>query len=91
MSTRVNLVLLMSLVLCALSLVNSQYQARRLFIELERAQSLSRQYEVQWTQLRLDQSTLAKSARIESHAAQELGMVPVSPERTQYLTKAGLK
>jgi cell division protein FtsL len=46
------------MIACALSLINSQYQARRLFIELEREQSLSKQYELQWTQLKLDQSTL---------------------------------
>jgi len=36
--TRVNLLLLAVLVACALSLVTSRHQARRLFVELERAQ-----------------------------------------------------
>ena len=40
MSERLTLALLAALVLCALSLVNAQYQARQLFIELERAQTL---------------------------------------------------
>ncbi|MES2073137.1 MAG: cell division protein FtsL [Pseudomonadota bacterium] len=91
MSTRLNLALAAALMLSALSLVNAQYQARRLFIELERAQSLSKQYELQWTQLKLDQSTFGKHARIEANAGKELGMVPVTPERTQYLTAGGLK
>ncbi len=86
MSTRFNLILSIILVLCALSLINAQYQARRLFIELERAQSASRQYELTWTQLKLDQSTFGKHSRIEAVASQELGMIPVSPDRTQYLT-----
>ena len=39
MSGRINFILTTLLVLCALLLVNAQYQARRLFIELERAQT----------------------------------------------------
>lgn len=91
MSGRLNFLLAMMLISCALALVNSQYQARRLFIELERAQGVGRQYELQWTQLKLDQSTFGKHARIEAAASRELNMVAVTPERTQYLTAAGLK
>jgi len=91
MSTRLNLLLAAVLMFSALSLVNSQYQARRLFIELERAQSLSKQYELQWAQLKLDQSTYGKHARIEENAGKEMGMVPVTPDRTQYLTAGGSK
>lgn len=86
MSTRLNLLLGLLLVISALSLINSQYQARRLFIEIERAQTLSQQYEVEWTQLKLDQSTFGKHARIEAVASKELGMSHVTPDRTQYLT-----
>ena len=89
MSGRINIVLTALLVLCALSLVNSQYQARRLFIELERAQQASRQLEIEWSQLQLDQSTLAKHARIEANARRDLGMVPVTPARTQYINMGG--
>ncbi|MFZ6872602.1 cell division protein FtsL [Undibacterium sp. Di27W] len=85
MSTRLNIFLATALIACALSLINSQYQARRLFIELEREQSLSKQYELQWTQLKLDQSTFGKHARIEASAARDLNMVVVTPDRTQYL------
>lgn len=85
MNTRINILLAIALILCALSLINSQYQARRLFIELESEQSLSKQYELQWTQLKLDQSAYGKHSRIEATATQELNMVPVTPERTQYL------
>lgn len=86
MSGRINALLTVALVLCALSLVNAQYQARRLFIELERAQASARQLEIEWAQLQLDQSTLAKHARIEANARRDLNMVAVTPDRTQYLT-----
>lgn len=85
MNARFNLFLGMTLVVCALALIQSQYLARRQFIELERAQTLSRQYELEWTQLKLDQSTFGKHSRIEAVASKELDMVPVSPSRTQYL------
>jgi cell division protein FtsL len=91
MSVRLNVALAAALMLCALSLVNSQYQERRLFIELERAQTLTRQYELEWTQLKLDQSTYGKHARIEANATSDLGMVPVTPDRTQYLTAGAAK
>lgn len=85
MSGRINTVLTIALVACALSLVNAQYKHRSLFIELERAQSAARQLEIEWSQLQLDQSTLGKHARIEENARRNLTMVPVTPNRTQYL------
>lgn len=86
MSGRINFVLTVALVACALSVVNAQYKARRLFIELERAQAAARQLDIEWAQLQLDQSTLGKSARIETSARNDLNMVSVTPARTQYLT-----
>lgn len=86
MSGRISAILTIALVACALSVVNAQYQARRLFIELERAQSAARQLDIEWAQLQLDQSTLGKNARIETNARRDLNMVPVTPARTQYLT-----
>jgi cell division protein FtsL len=90
MGTRINLVLGLILVMCSLSLINSQYKARRLFNDLERTQAKSKQYELEWTQLKLDQSTFGKHSRIESVASNDLGMVPVAPGRTQYLTAGAL-
>jgi cell division protein FtsL len=86
MSNRLSLLLTVLLVTCALALVNTQYQARQLFIELERAQAQSRQLDIEWAQLQLDQSTLGKNSRIEASARRELGMVPLTPNRTQYMT-----
>ena len=86
MSGRINAIFAVTLVLCALSLVNAQYQARRLFIELERSQSVARQLEVEWSQLQLDQSRLGLHSRIDALAHKDLNMVPVTPERTEYLT-----
>jgi len=87
MSGKINAVLLTLLVGCALSLVNAQYQARHLFIELERSQAKARQLDIDWAQLQLDQSTLGKHARIEEIARRDLNMTPLTPNRTQYLTE----
>jgi cell division protein FtsL len=86
MSGRLTLLLTAALVLCALSLVNAQYKARHLFIELERVQGASRQLDIDWAELQLDQSTLGKHSRIEAAARNDLHMVAVTPARTQYLT-----
>jgi len=84
-SGRLDLFLAIALVLCALSLVNAQYQARRLFIEFERIQAHAKQLDIEWAQLQLDQSTLGKHARIEANARRDLNMVALTPARTQYL------
>jgi cell division protein FtsL len=87
MSGKVNFVLLALLVGCALSLVNAQYRARHLKIDLEAMQQQGRQLDIDWAQLQLDQSTLGKNARIEQIARTDLGMTPLTPARTQYLTE----
>ena len=87
MSVKVNVLLNTLLVGCALSGVNARYQARHLLIELERLQQHARQLDVDWDQLQLDQSRLAKNDRIEQIARAELNMAPLTPARTQYLTE----
>ena len=86
MSGRISMLVTLLLVVSALSLVVAQYQGRRLFIELERAQTVARQLDIEWSQLQLDQSTLGKHARIEAGAHSDLNMVPVTAARTQYIT-----
>jgi cell division protein FtsL len=87
MSGKLNIVLTALLVACALSVVNAQYKARHLFIELDKLEQQARQLDIDWSQLQLDQSTLGKNARIEQIARTELNMVPLTPARTQYLTE----
>ena len=87
MSGKINMVLAAVLVMCALSLVNAQYQARNLFIELGKLEQQAKQLDIDWAQLQLDQSTLGKNARIEQIARTDLNMTPLTPARTQYLTE----
>jgi cell division protein FtsL len=71
---KVNIVLSSLLVLCALAMVTSQHEARKLFTELTREQDLAKQMDVEWGQLQLEQSTWAMHARIEKIASGYLQM-----------------
>jgi cell division protein FtsL len=86
MRQRLNPLLALGLVLCALMLVNSQHQVRQLFIELERAQEKTRQLEIEAKELELKQSTLGQHARIEASAKRDLNMILLTPANTMYLT-----
>jgi len=76
---RLNAILLLIAVACALSVVSSNHKARKLFIELEREQARMRELEVEWGQLQLEQSTWAAHARVEKIARDKLGMKPPAP------------
>ena len=80
---RLNLILLAILVACALSVVTSQHKARKLYVELQKEQELARQFEVEWGQLQLEQSTWAMPARIETIASGQLKMRVPPPSRVQ--------
>ncbi|HXF67165.1 MAG TPA: cell division protein FtsL [Burkholderiales bacterium] len=71
---RLNLLLAAVLVACALALVTSQHEARKLYVELQKEQEIARELEVEWGRLQLEQSTWATHARIEKLAVQALGM-----------------
>lgn len=87
--TRLNFILLAALTACALALVTSQHQARKLYVELQKEQDLARQIEVEWGQLQLEQSTWATHARVEKLAIQALGMRVPPASRIQTLAPAG--
>jgi len=71
---RVNLLLLVAVVACALGVITSQHQARKLFAGLEGEQAAARKLGEEWTQLQLEQGTWATNKRVESVASKQLGM-----------------
>jgi cell division protein FtsL len=87
MTGKINVVLTVLLVGCALSVVNARYQRNHLVNDIEKLATQQRQLDIDWTQLQLDQSTLGKNERIEQIARVNLNMTPLSPARTQYLTE----
>jgi cell division protein FtsL len=88
MMVRLNLLLLAVLVACAVSLVTSRHQARKLFVELEREQAQSRAYDVEYGQLQLEQSTWATPGRIEKVAREQLRMQVPGAGRIQVIDGA---
>jgi cell division protein FtsL len=76
---RFNFILLLIAVICALSAVNANHRARKLFIQLEAEQKRMRELDVEWGQLQLEQSTQASHSRIEKIAREKLGMKPPAP------------
>lgn len=84
--TRLNVVLALLLVVCALGLVTSQHRARRQFVDLEHAQNQAKQLEVRWDQLQLDQTGLATASLIDAKARRGLAMQQISPQRTLHLS-----
>ena len=85
MMLRVNLVLLAALIACALSLVTSRHQARKLFIDLEREVAQTRAYDIEYGQLQIEQSTWAMPARVERVAREQLRMQLPTPDRVEML------
>lgn len=86
--TRLNLLLTLILIACALSVVTSQHNARKLFVELEKEQELARQLAVEWGQLQLEQSTWAMHARVEKIASGQLRMRVPDASRIQIISPA---
>lgn len=85
--SRLDFLLLLAVTGCALSVVNSTYQQRHVFIELDRAMAQQRQLAQEWSRLQYEQSALSKTSRIEDVAHNQLSMDAVSPGRTQYLDR----
>lgn len=82
---RLSLVLAIALMLSALSLVTARFQWRQLYVLSDRLQDTERQLDTDWRRLQLERAELARHARIDQIARNELSLIPGSPERTLYL------
>jgi cell division protein FtsL len=80
--SRINFLLVAAVVLCALLLITSQHKARKLLNELELEQEKTKQLDVEWGQLQLEQSTWAAQSRVEKLARERLHMLTPDPRRT---------
>lgn len=86
--SRLNVLLLLSLMASALYLVNVQYQSRRLFSELDRANAQGRRLTVEYERLEVEKRAQATSARVERLAKGHLDMRAVTPAITIYVDVA---
>jgi cell division protein FtsL len=83
--TRLNLVLLVTLMVSALYVVRTQYEARRLFGEIERATATARRLELEHQALEIQRRAQATPSRIEKLAKDRLAMRPANPAITEYV------
>lgn len=86
--TRLNLILFFALMFSALGLVNAQHKARKLYIELEQLNQTEKQYNQEYGQLQLEQSTWAMHSRIEKIATEQLQMQVPDAKRIQVVSLA---
>jgi len=80
---KLNLLLLLVLLLCALGLVTSQQKARKLFMQLESEQQRAHELDVEYGQLQLEASTWGLHARVQRIATGALGMRAPDPRRVR--------
>jgi cell division protein FtsL len=84
--TRLNLVLLVAVLASALYLVRTQYESRRFFTELDRANNEARKLETENERLQVEKRAQATPLRVEKIAKEQLQMRTASPAITQYVT-----
>lgn len=86
--SRLNLVLLVALVLSALALVQTAYESRRLFAEIEKAKAELARLESDHARLLAERQAQATNLRVERLARDRLQMAPITPQVTQYVSDA---
>ena len=84
--TRTNVLLLLAMLFSALYLVHTQYESRRLYAALDKAQAQSRKLDSEHEQLQVQKRAQATPARVQQLATRQLQMRPVTPGVTQYVT-----
>ncbi|MBY0408690.1 MAG: cell division protein FtsL [Burkholderiaceae bacterium] len=82
---RVNTVLLLIVLGCAMYLVHTQYESRRLFTALDRATAEARRLETEHQRLQVEKRAQATPLRVEKLARAELHMRTATPAITQYV------
>ena len=89
--TRLNIVLLIAVLASALFLVSTQYESRRLFAELDKANGEARKLEQEQQRLQVEKRAQATPLRVEKLAKEQLQMRTASPAITQYVPASGSK
>ena len=82
---RLNVLLLVALVVSSIYLVQISYETRRLFSELDRAQSQHHQLDVEFERLQAERQAQATPSRVEKAARERLAMRSATPAITHYV------
>ena len=83
---RINLLLLLAVMMSAIFLVHTQYESRRLFTELDRAETESRRLATDQLRLQVEKRAQATPLRVEKIARDQLKMRTATPAITQYVS-----
>lgn len=89
MMTRINFMLLAAVIACALAVVTSQHRVRKLVIAIQDGKSQAQKMEIEWGQLRLEQSTWSMPSRVEKIVSQQLMMSAPDAKQIQYVHDRG--
>ncbi|QPF75336.1 cell division protein FtsL [Roseateles sp. DAIF2] len=81
--SRINLLLLIAVLASGMVLIKSAYESRRLFTELDRAQSESRRLDADHQRLLAERQAQATNLRVEQVARERLHMRVIGPAVTQ--------
>lgn len=84
--SRLNAILALTLVACALAVIQSQHRSRTYFVELERLKKQAHGLDEQWGKLQLEQSTWANPARVDTLARARLGLIAPPHDRVRVET-----
>ncbi|MDF2463796.1 MAG: ftsL [Ramlibacter sp.] len=87
--TRLNVVLLIAVIASALYLVQTQYESRRLYAEIDKAVSEERKIQQENERLQVEKRAQATPLRVEKLAKEQLQMRSASPAITQYVQPKG--
>jgi cell division protein FtsL len=85
LSSKLNLVLGLLLILSCLALVKSAYEGRRVFAALDQAQREQRQLESEFKRLDAERQAQATPRLVEKVAREKLRMSTVTPGVTTYV------
>lgn len=69
--------LLLILLASSMAVIYSKYRARLVFIEIEKQEKLLDDYEVEWGQMQLEQTTLIEQNQIERAARKQHLVMPL--------------
>jgi cell division protein FtsL len=86
---KLNLLLAIALVLCAVFAISARHQTRDMFIALQKEQARARALDIDWGRLLLEQSTWAMHTRVELVARNQLQMVVPDASRIHLVPVEG--
>ena len=86
---RLNVFLLLAVLASALYVVHTQYESRRLYVELEKANAQMHKLDMENDRLQVEKRAQATPLRVEKLAKERLQMRTTTPAITQYVAASG--